>query len=405
VDSTTAPARPAPFQLFRNLAPPIEAALRASIYRFGVLVPVAKDQHGNILDGHQRARIADELGVKYPVNIIEVADDAEALEIARTLNEDRRAMPKAERLEVVKALREEGVTLSDIAEVVGTDVATVHRDLSTIADAKVPERAVGKDGKWRPTTYQRKEPKPPAADALRFAKEVKREQRQERDQQRIEQRAQVLAKEHPLDGERYNVFVHDITTGPPEGEWAPAAVITDPPYPYEFYPLYRYLWVAASEILPEGGSLLAMCGQSHLDDIVPLVGGYKEQDGYGWLTYQWTLNYYTPGQSTQVFGRRVKSNWKPVLWYVNGTYTGEHVDDTIRSGENDKRFHDWGQSVSGMAALIERFTVPGDLIYDPFCGGGTTGVAALLTGRLFVGSDIDEACVKQTAARLAEVAG
>ena len=71
--------RPAPFQLFRNLAPPIEAALRASIYRFGVLVPIAKDQHGNILDGHQRARIADELGVKYPVNIIEVADDADAL--------------------------------------------------------------------------------------------------------------------------------------------------------------------------------------------------------------------------------------------------------------------------------------------------------------------------------------
>lgn len=45
--TTTAPVRPAPFQLFRNLAPPIEAALRASIYRFGVLVPVAKDQHGS----------------------------------------------------------------------------------------------------------------------------------------------------------------------------------------------------------------------------------------------------------------------------------------------------------------------------------------------------------------------
>lgn len=67
MDSTTAPVRPAPFQLFRNLAPPIEAALRASIYRFGVLVPIAKDQHGNILDGHQRARLADELGVKLQV--------------------------------------------------------------------------------------------------------------------------------------------------------------------------------------------------------------------------------------------------------------------------------------------------------------------------------------------------
>jgi len=155
-------------------------------------------------------------------------------------------------------------------------------------------------------------------------------------------------------------------------------------------------------MLPRSGSLLAMSGQANLATVYRTVME-SEAVSSGELIYQWTLAYLTPGQSTQVFSRCVKSNWKPILWYTNGAYTGEHVEDTIRSGENDKRFHDWGQSVSGMVALIERFTVPGDLVYDPFCGGGATGVAALLTGRLFVGSDIDEACVKQTAARLAEV--
>ncbi len=58
----------APFQLFDPLPPAVEAALRASIDRFGVLVPVAKDQHGNITDGHHRVRIADELGIEYPIN-------------------------------------------------------------------------------------------------------------------------------------------------------------------------------------------------------------------------------------------------------------------------------------------------------------------------------------------------
>ena len=232
-----------------------------------------------------------------------------------------------------------------------------------------------------------------AAEVLRAARDIKSEQRQERLQDRVDQRAAVLKTSPPLNGERYRVFVHDVRDGPPSIA-APAAIITDPPYLAEYLDTYDYLDMAAEHLLPDGGSLLAMCGQSHLDEL------------YGRMTrlrYHWTLGYFTPGQSTQVFGRCVKSNWKPVLWYVKGTYTGEHVEDTIRSDGNDKRFHEWGQSVSGMAALIERFTVPGDLIYDPLCGGGTTGVAALLTSRLFIGSDIDEACIKQTAARLAEV--
>ena len=37
---------------------------------------------------------------------------------------------------------------------------------------------------------------------------------------------------------------------------------------------------------------------------------------------------------------------------------------------------------------------------DPFLGGGTTGVAALQSGRSFFGSDIDPQCVDTSARRL-----
>ena len=44
-------------------------------------------------------------------------------------------------------------------------------------------------------------------------------------------------------------------------------------------------------------------------------------------------------------------------------------------------------------ALLERVvlasTRPGDVVLDPFCGSGTTGVAALRHGRRFVGVDMD----------------
>jgi len=158
-------APPPKYQLYGDLSPAVESALRASIDRFGVLVPVAKDQHGNILDGHQRARIADELGIRYPVNIIEVADEDEGREIARTLNEDRRAMPKAERLPVVKALREEGHSLRAIAGAVGVTKSQVERDLSGVPSG-TPAATRGLDGKSYPA---RREPKLPEDDALRLA--------------------------------------------------------------------------------------------------------------------------------------------------------------------------------------------------------------------------------------------
>jgi hypothetical protein len=41
-------------------------------------------------------------------------------------------------------------------------------------------------------------------------------------------------------------------------------------------------------------------------------------------------------------------------------------------------------------AAIERFTKPGDLIFDPFVGGGTTAVEAMRLGRDAVGFDINE---------------
>jgi len=47
-------------------------------------------------------------------------------------------------------------------------------------------------------------------------------------------------------------------------------------------------------------------------------------------------------------------------------------------------------------------TAPGDTVADPFCGGGSTGVAAVRMKRYFIGADVDEAAVNRTKARLVE---
>ena len=65
-------------------------------------------------------------------------------------------------------------------------------------------------------------------------------------------------------------------------------------------------------------------------------------------------------------------------------WSGVHARDTpIRLHPTQKpvRLFEW---------LIEQYTNEGDLIIDPYMGSGTTGVAAMKTGRQFIGIERDE---------------
>jgi site-specific DNA-methyltransferase (adenine-specific) len=172
------------------------------------------------------------------------------------------------------------------------------------------------------------------------------------------------------------------------------AIITDPPYPEEFLPLFADLSEVAARILKPGGICAVMVGQSYLPQIMAALGRH--------LIWHWPISYETPGgQAVQLWQRKVNTFWKPVLIYVKGTYGGDWFGDVARSAvnDNDKRHHHWGQSESGIADLIERLTKPGQLICDPFLGGGTTGVVAHDLARRFVGCDLDESCITTTVER------
>lgn len=170
----------------------------------------------------------------------------------------------------------------------------------------------------------------------------------------------------------------------------PDAVITDPPYPYEFLQVFSEL---AEGCKAAGVPLVAvMSGQSYLPEVMNRLCEH--------LTYRWTLAYMTPGgQAVQQWQAKVNTSWKPVILFGDASdWFGDVA--VSRPNDNDKRFHGWGQSESGMADLVERLTKPGQLVCDPFLGGGTTAVVSLALGRRFVGCDIDEAHVEQTKARV-----
>lgn len=51
-------------------------------------------------------------------------------------------------------------------------------------------------------------------------------------------------------------------------------------------------------------------------------------------------------------------------------------------------FHKCEKPVSLMSYLIQQLSNEGDIIFDPFMGSGSTGVAALQTGRMFIGCEL-----------------
>ena len=55
----------------------------------------------------------------------------------------------------------------------------------------------------------------------------------------------------------------------------------------------------------------------------------------------------------------------------------------------EDRFHPTQKPIALMRWIIENYTKPGDTIFDPFMGSGTTGVAAVQLGRNFIGCEID----------------
>lgn len=392
------------FQVMPNLSADEYAELREDIKRRGVMVPIEFDENGVILDGHHRLQICEELGIKdYPRVIRAGMTDEEKRTHARKLNMARRHLTQEQKRGLICEQLKETPEKSDrqIAKDLGVDNATVSRRrkaLECSGEVLQCNTSTGSDGKTYPRKVERKpvsvfNPTTREAKSLQNPEVVERiaetnakpltAAKQIQQEQKAEKKAFELKRKIPDD--MCNLICADIRGGLESiKENSVDFIITDPPYPKEYLPLYSELSAFAKRVLKPGGSLIVMVGQSYLPEV---IGRLSEN-----MAYHWCMAYLTPGgQSPQLFPKRVNTFWKPVLWFKKGDYVGDYIGDVLKSpvNDNDKRFHEWGQSLGGMKDIIQKFTNPGDLILDPFLGGGTTGVAAVTMGRRFIGADID----------------
>jgi hypothetical protein len=152
-------------------------------------------------------------------------------------------------------------------------------------------------------------------------------------------------------------------------------IITDPPYDRRALPLYDALGAFSARYLRPGGSLVVLCGQLYAPQVLTALGGH--------LTYKWLLAWHLPGNhSTKVWSRHVLTKWKPVLLYGKEPWTppapyADVFSVPTTSPATRTAYHPWGQEPEGMRELVRRFAKTGDVLCDPFMGGGTIGLIAL----------------------------
>lgn len=135
-----------PYQLLPPLTDDEYDSLKQDIIERGVIVPVIFDEDGNVLDGHHRKKICEELGLVYPSEIKSGLSETEKRSLARSLNMKRRHLNRQQKRMLIAEELTDNPTLSNLAlatllGVSDVTVAKVRRELGLTGDV------VGADGK------------------------------------------------------------------------------------------------------------------------------------------------------------------------------------------------------------------------------------------------------------------
>jgi ParB-like chromosome segregation protein Spo0J len=149
-----------PYQLMPPLSEEERQALKEDIRRNGVLVPVEKDEHGNVLDSHHRVALWEELRAEgvappdYPVITRPGLTEEQKRAHVRSVNLNRRHLTREQRRALVAEQLKETPDRSNraVAEDLGVDHKTVGAVREGLeATGELPQLAAteGKDGRRR----------------------------------------------------------------------------------------------------------------------------------------------------------------------------------------------------------------------------------------------------------------
>ena len=360
------------------------ALIAGSIREFGWTNPILVDRENGVIAGHGRLMAARQLGL-VQVPVIELAHLTEAQKRAYVLADNKLAE---------RAGWDEELLALEVGELCELDV-----DLNMLGfeaaelDALLGHSAVD----------EREEDTPPAPD---------------------------VPVSRPGDLWRWGahrVLCGDATDGEATarlfGGVRPTLMVTDPPYGVEYDPAWRNEAASGSKTKRVGKVL-----NDHRADWREAWALFPGDVAYVWHA---ALHAGTVADSLVAAGFDIRSqivwakdrmvlsrghyHWQhEPCWYAvrdggKGHWSGDRTQTTLwqipNRDQDASTVHGTQKPVECMRRPILNNTSPGQAIYDPFLGSGTTLIAAETTGRICLGLELDPAYVDVVVGRWAAFTG
>ncbi|MBI4586972.1 MAG: DNA modification methylase [Planctomycetes bacterium] len=392
--------------LFPLLAGAEFEALVEDIRRHGLREPITVHPDGRVLDGRNRLRACEILGIDPAYRTWDGKGSETAFVISlnlhrRHLTPSQRAMVASDALpmlemEAKERQRQHGGTAPGKGKNTGGK--------NTTSEGKSRDQAAEMfhiAARYISDAKKLKAEAPELAEKVRAGEmdipEAKKEltaKRREAIQESYRQRGAgaVLPAEIDLRHGDFREVLKNIADNSVD------AIITDPPWHAAEIENFLHLGKFAARVLKPGAPLIAYVGHlTYLDAANRLAEKLK---------FVSSLTLFLSGSHLFLQCHNIHVLDRPILFFAKGKYKRRGpIETVIRNDTPDKSFHPWQQGLRAFEYLVERLTTnPGDLVVDPFAGSGTTMVAAQRQGRRAIGAEIDEENFKIAKARIAEEA-
>lgn len=399
-----------PYRLFPPATKDEREALKRSIEAVGLQSSVVVDAQGNIIDGHERRDICNELGIDW----LKCADvrgnfteaDAKALHVELNLFRKSVHLTRTKRNELIEVylIAHSHLSNSQIAKLFGVDTSTVNRrrkSLTTAGRLKPQESTLGRDGKRRkrPRFFvkHKHEFSQVSPDLMVLGSSISGVQRRPRalraKADRVRNFDLVQAHEPAPLPELMQLHNCDFRELPIEPE-SVDLILTDVVWFEDSQQDWFDLAECSERWLKPNGVFCSIIGNQSMATFFDCFHSDS-------LRYQLTMNllYDKP---TRSYSRDLIERWRPAVVFAKAdSLVVRGICDTIDVPHADKSVHPWQQSLPAAIELVQKLSKPGDLIVDPQLGTGTNAVASRQVGyRRFVGCDIDAKQVKTARYRI-----
>ena len=174
-------------------------------------------------------------------------------------------------------------------------------------------------------------------------------------------------------------------------------IFTDPIY--QNIDDYRWLAETAARVLKPDSACLVLCGIGWLRATLQALDTF--------LGYRWQfafMQFGSPTLKSKRFFHKGFNKWHTCLWYEKGISCPiEHITDTIISTHpGTSNNHRWMKAPHSYLHWLQRFTIHGAIVIDPFTGGGTVPAVCKILGRSWLAFEIDPDIAESARQRVAQ---